>query len=340
MGLLKVTGTLSLDQFWPQGSSDADTTKVLVGVTNRSFAFQPHPGKAFRITRVFRKAVVRGKSGSRPPIDKKDRITVRLQGIDALELHYRASPLGKRRATLTAAQIERFRKLNKEYRQHFGETATVALKKLLSRARRVVIPCTVTTFVDSPNEVYDTYARFIGDIHVKIEGKTININRWLAQQGWAFPAFYNSMTRPEIENLLKDSVAGRRKKNRLWKNLQAYIGRFDFKLVFRGKGVNPDPRADAGPLIMPKLYRRLCTWSVYRKSRIEKVTYKKYIANPAYTCYITKDFLEQGVYSAPSHLLSDFLKPGGVFTVKPTELVFKEEPSRLVGANGKTVNRW
>jgi hypothetical protein len=39
-------------------------------------------------------------------------------------------------------------------------------------------------------------------------------------------------------------------------------------------------------------------------------------------------------------LLSDFLKPGGVFTDKPTELAFKEESSRLMDPNGKTTNRW
>ena len=36
-GLLEVSGTIDLSQFWPQGSSDADTTKVLVTIGDNAF---------------------------------------------------------------------------------------------------------------------------------------------------------------------------------------------------------------------------------------------------------------------------------------------------------------
>ncbi len=51
MGLLKVTGTLDLNQFWPDGESDADTAKVKVG--QNAFSFQTHPGAPFKVTHVF-----------------------------------------------------------------------------------------------------------------------------------------------------------------------------------------------------------------------------------------------------------------------------------------------
>jgi endonuclease YncB( thermonuclease family) len=85
-GLLKVKGSLDLSQFWPDGESDADTAKVTVG--QNAFSFQAHPGAPFKVTHVFDKASVRGKTGTKTAIDKKQRITIRFQGIDATELHF------------------------------------------------------------------------------------------------------------------------------------------------------------------------------------------------------------------------------------------------------------
>ena len=41
-GLLRVRGTIDLDQFWPTGSSDADTSKIKVTVGKDSFAYHAH----------------------------------------------------------------------------------------------------------------------------------------------------------------------------------------------------------------------------------------------------------------------------------------------------------
>jgi hypothetical protein len=38
-GLLKVAGSIDLNQFWPQGESDADTTKILVTVGGMHSSF-------------------------------------------------------------------------------------------------------------------------------------------------------------------------------------------------------------------------------------------------------------------------------------------------------------
>src|SRR5437667_5473839 len=183
MGLLKVTGTIDVNQFWPKGTSDADTTKVIVQTGPQAFQFQSHPGAEFKTTKVFENAVVKG-STSKPPI-KNGAVTIRLQGIDAPELHYRPTPLGKKSGVTPAQRIE-FKKYNKEYRQHFGETATVALRDLLSGVGQGSVQCTVTTFVNEPNEVFDTYGRFIGDIVVESGGPAINVNLWLVREGWAF----------------------------------------------------------------------------------------------------------------------------------------------------------
>src|SRR5437773_795653 len=86
-GLLEVSGTIDLAQFWPAGESDADTVKVLLSSPN-AFRFTPHAGAPSKVTHAFEGATVKGKV-SKSAIDNKNRVTIRLQGIDAPELHYR-----------------------------------------------------------------------------------------------------------------------------------------------------------------------------------------------------------------------------------------------------------
>lgn len=59
-GLLEVNGTINLNQFWPEGSSDANKTKIIVDLAPNQFRFRPYQGKAFQTTNAFDKAVVKG----------------------------------------------------------------------------------------------------------------------------------------------------------------------------------------------------------------------------------------------------------------------------------------
>jgi hypothetical protein len=87
-GFLRITGTLDLTQFWPNGESDADTAKVNVD----SIEFSPDPAAhiPFRTTTVFNGAFVKGGPGKPTAAIKAGRITVCFQGIDATELHFAA----------------------------------------------------------------------------------------------------------------------------------------------------------------------------------------------------------------------------------------------------------
>ncbi len=64
MGLLRVKGAIDTGQFWPKGTSDADTAVILVGVD--AFQFQATPGGAFRTTHAFE-----GTTGSEPPTNRR-----------------------------------------------------------------------------------------------------------------------------------------------------------------------------------------------------------------------------------------------------------------------------
>ena len=198
MGLLKLRGTLDVAQFWPTGQSDADTTKVIVTVHGNSFQFSDDGVTHFKTTHAFDDARVKGKSGTKTAIGQHGQVTIRLQGIDAPELHYPLPPLGNK-AGLLAEQRDSYRALEKvEYRQYRGESSTAALGDLVHGLGHVA--CEVTTRVSSPNEVFDTYGRFIGDISVERDGHRTVLNDWLVANGWAFPTFYKSMTEAEIQH--------------------------------------------------------------------------------------------------------------------------------------------
>ena len=336
MGLLRVTGSLDPIQFWPEGMSDADTAKVLVQTWPNTFQFQPHPGAPFKVTRVFEGAKVKGAT-TKAPIDPQGRMTIRLQGIDAPELHYAPARPGHG-AGITGGQRKKFEHLNREYRQHFGESATVALRALPPLGGGP-LSCVVTTLVEHPNDVFDTYGRFIGDILVRIRGTSQNINVWLAEQGWAFPALYSSMTATEIETFIAATKQGRTH-GRIWKNLRKKIGPFDPSLLYRQAGAQPNPAADVGPVIFPKLFRRQCTWWVYKQSGLTTKNFKGFLASRPDALFLTKDFLANGVHSATQRFLHEFLDAAGNFSLRPEEMVFREKPSTLVDANGKRIISW
>jgi len=337
MGLLRVKGTINVDQFWPDGESDADTTKVVVDVNHNAFAFQQKSTSQFKTTHVFNDATVIGKVRKKV-IDKKNRITVRLQGIDAPELHYSAAPLAKSESThLSEEQRSHLKELNKKYRQHLGETAAINLRDRLKRNNIDNIPCSITTQVHKPNDVFDTYGRLVGDIIVDVPGSSINIGPWLVQEGWAFPTFYNSMSDNEIQLLINATKKGKTKK-RIWKHLQTKLGSFDFTLVYE-KEPSSVTDTDAGPLIMPKLFRRQCTWAVRRKATVTTKDFVNFIKSGKDQFFLLTEFLEQGESASPLHRIEEFIK-NNTFGKGPEELVFREDPSKLVDAGGQIITDW
>ncbi len=339
VGLLKVSGTIDLKQFWPVGSSDADTAKILVTVGPDGFKFRPSPGAAWQNTNAFKNATVIG-SVRKEPIDTKGRITVRLQGIDAPELHYtppshlKDKKNGKGR---TKRQKELYKEVNEKYRQYLGETATVKLEKSLRSTINSgdIVSCTVQTAVDRPDEVFDTYGRFVGDIIVN--GR--NMNTWLVQQGLAYPAFYNSMSRDEIETLIDAANNAWNNNGPVWANLADYVGRLDWKLIYREHNKHPVFNAanDTGPVVVPKLFRRLSTWEVNRYAKMVTAGFWSYLKAKNDTCYLTQEFIDEPT-AAPLYGLHDFVDHDGFVTVWPEDLVFREASSRLTGPGGSEVN--
>jgi endonuclease YncB( thermonuclease family) len=333
MGILKINGFVELKQFWPTATSDADTTKVLVNVNENSFSFQPYPGVDFQETKIFEDAEVRGKGVTK--VIKNGKVTIRLQGADAPELHFRPV-LGN---GYTQDQRDEFKKYNEEYRQYWGETATVKLFELLSKDQKEALPCFVETNVEHPNDVCDVYGRIVGDIIITIDGRELYINHWLVAQGYAFPSFYSSMKNHEIKIYLPLIDKARAEENNIYAKYSQEFKDFNFDMIYR-KGAQPDPVGDnKSPVQFPKLFRRFATYSAMKKANITTSSFEKFLSDANDGCFETNDFIENNVHSAKRYILSDFVQ-SDEFTSKPEGLVFLEKPSTLVDSNGNKITEW
>ena len=150
MGLLRVKGTIDISQFWPTGKSpnvlsDGDTVHVKVDPAT-SFVFEGNVTRAFDFAWITTR---KNKDGSHSPIyvvvsqrTANAHIKVRLQGIDAPELHYRVDQ-------------------NKtEVRQNWGKRTTLELRKFLkARASGATIDCHVESSISIPFFVARSFMR-------------------------------------------------------------------------------------------------------------------------------------------------------------------------------------
>jgi endonuclease YncB( thermonuclease family) len=340
-GLLEVDGSIDLKQFWPDGRSDADTTKVVLNGPN-AIRFRKDSSSPFQPTHVFDNARVKGKT-SKSPI-KNGTVTIRLQGIDATELHYPPSPLSTaEKRGLGAAQLKAYHDLVHFYRQLLGATSTKALLDFLSSTGQAALDCRVFTQVDTPNEVFDTYGRLVGDIELTVNGKLLNLNHWLVEHGWAYPAFYSSMTNDEINAILALAKSARSNKTPVWKFLSKIIGPFDFSLREPKVGDTSVLATDKGPVIFPKLFRRYASFSARKKAKITAQNFQAFLASSGGTpdfCFEIADFLANGVHSAVPHNFAEFVVSGKTIKFQPDSLVFKEAPSTLIGPDNKPIKHF
>jgi len=312
MGLLQVQGTLDIGQFWPKGTSDADTVKIKLDPSKHPFQYQAAPGRPFQVTRAFDDAKVEGIK-----VVNNSTLNVRLQGIDAPELHYQP----------------------KKYRQRYAQTAVTALAARLTRKNATVLPCIVqTNNVATPNDVFDKYGRFVGDIIVTVNKTKLNINLWLLAQGCALPSFYASMSADEIHTC-RAAVKKGRAKGRAWKLLSPAMLPFDPALVLR-KNDPIDLAADKAPFVLPKLFRRQCVWWDNKQAVTITADFIPFITkSKTKIAVFTADFLATGK-KAKKHTFGNFFAADGAFAPAPDEIVFLEAPSKLTGPDGKLVLHW
>ena len=337
-GLLRVTGELDVTQFWPGGGSDADTIKVKVH--SNSFEFSARPAqKPFQVTRAFEGATVKGRT-KKLAISSANQITIRLQGIDATELHYQALLATPKKLKDKGVKLKNN---GTRFRQFFGEKATTALHDLITKSKKNIIKCEVTSAVDHPNEVFDTFGRFIGDIEVTVGTKKVNINQRLVKDGWAFPTFYNSMSKDEITIIRQLAHAAKKAGKGLWKHLISQIGQLNMGTTYRRPQDKPQPTADVGDVLMPKIFRRQVKFTVSQLNQLPNSTdFRQFLAAQTDKFVKTAAFLKNPKIkpSKKNKNLSVLLRHNGSFKTDPGDLIFFEAQSTLVDAKNTPVTSW
>lgn len=342
VGLLRVTGTIDINQFWPTGMSpsilsDADTIHVKIDPAT-AFVFNGDVTHAFDFawikTRTVKVKKPAPKTTKKPEYvivsqtDKsKAHIKVRLQGIDAPELHYHDDQKAP------------------EVRQNWGKRAASELRKFLKGlGSGMKIDCRVETFVTSPNDVFDKYGRFVGDILVVDGTHFRNVNHWLLEKGWAFPAHYNSMQLGEIDKI-----------NAIWAKAKGGIIKFidkrardDMYGLPAGKaGDSPsDANKDKGKVVFPKLFRRLVRFHEHPKGATTLEQFLKTLKSDQTIPLATFKTLtpkqrarptkKNGVQLTPFHQL---VTDGNRLDPKPESFVVVEVGPNLKNSNGP-VTSW
>jgi endonuclease YncB( thermonuclease family) len=336
MGLLRVKGTIDINQFWPTGAgavlSDADTVHVKVDPAS-SFVFEGNTTHAFDFAWIKTK---KNKDGSRSPIyvivsqtTPNAHIKIRLQGMDAPELHYRID------------------QKKQEVRQNWGKRATLELRNYLkARASGTTIDCHVETLVKSPNDVFDVYGRFVGDIMIADGSRIVNVNHWLVENGWAFPTHYNSAQFGEIDAINQLWASG---KNGIRKSVVNRATDDMYGLAAGQAGDNPaQAKTDKGKVVLPKMFRRLVGFSENPKGA---TTLAEFLALPANK----KDqVIDLAVFKtlSPAQRANPTKKNSGVPLLKlsalvtdknrldrkPETLVFVEQAADLKNSTGKVTD--
>lgn len=348
MGTLRIHGVIDIAQFWPVGTADADTTKIKLEVNGNSFEYRKEGTRTFHPTTAFIGAVAKGQVSKEVITTAKktglQTITVRLQGVDAPELHYKAAPL-KNSPDVSKEERDLYNSINEDRRQCFAETSTVALAKYLKKFADAtgIVKAVFETEVDEPADTIDTYGRFVGNIRVN---KTIDINVWLVENGWGHPAFYTSMSAEEIHTFLTAWKKGKAKPARPGKSITKDAGKFNWKLLYlkpKKGGVIPfTPGEDKGKVLMPKIFRRQVAWMVAKKAGVipSNTKFKEYLQMKPDQLVMLKDFLDNTLNSATVIALDELVTTKSIVTKNPEDMVFKEKPSTLVNANGKKITQW
>jgi endonuclease YncB( thermonuclease family) len=268
-------------------------------------------------------------------VDRKGRVNLRLSGTDAPELHY-CPEASVKSAKQSAEQRKLYLEWNRDYRQPLAETAVVKLVERLG-SKGTVLECEARASAELPNDLFDCYGRFVGDLFVKQGGEMLHVNRWLLEEGLVFPSLYNSMSREEIEGIVAAANRAYSAKKGIWRNLVDCVGELDWGRVYRG--LRAPALDDTGDVALPKLFRRKVAWSVNRRAKMGDGSFPKYLRNTSDRCFARDDFLSQGP-AAIEHSLADFVADDGRVTVWPEELVFKELPSNVVGPDGMVLAAW
>lgn len=331
MGILTIAGSIDLAQFWPTGASDTDTTKIRISVERGGIRYQADATAPAKKVTIYDRAT-RTASKSSAPFIKNGELIVRLQGLDAPEIHAKPRADVKRFGVSLAGKG-----VVKDYRQHQAETSTVRLTQFLRKAGKDTLPCLFESQLDheeGPAAVLDFYGRFVGNLEVRDTA----LNLWILERGLAVPAVYNSMTRDETLAVLAAAKKG--KQRGIVPRFTRTIPAFEPEILFREPPAEIEDEG-AQRFTLPKLFRRQATWFAYRKIGAFADGFGDFLKlyDERDRIFDMRDFMTEGRASLRSQPLSSIVKDGKRMTWPAERVVFQEEASSMY-VDGKRVTSW
>ncbi len=323
---LEIAGTIDLAQFWPQGKSDADTTKLRLSITQGNVKVRLAGQTQFKNTSAYDGAGIPGKKDAETgkaniePVIKNGQLTVRLQRIDAPELHYRPDAKGSDGKLKGTGLI-------KDYRQNQAETAVVKLVAYLRSFGSSPLPCTFRSELkasEGPSAALDKYGRFVGDI---ILPDGTNLNLWLLQRGLAVVALYDSMLPEEIDESIAAWQAGRKSRTGIALHYNDRFSKFDPSLEFRAVG-SAVVAEGVRKFLHPKFYRRQTTWWAFTQVNAFDGDFGDWLTKKAEKCWYLPDFRKLGS-KATRYPLYEREFDGNGIGWEPEDFIFAESASSI-----------
>lgn len=351
MGLLKITGEIRLDQFWPRGKSTSDASKMRITVGADSFLLDENKTGNFKPISIFDEGTVEYNRKKIGLVKRGNQIICRLRGVDAPELNYtffgptpHKHPVTKK--VLSGSQYQQLIAVvnNANYRQPMAETSVVKLAQIIATAGKGnTVPCVFVADVQTSQDVCDCYGRFVGDIYIYPKGKEINLNNWLLHNGWAFPALYNCFDSTCIQKVLSAAQNAKEKRLGVYPHYRKFFGRFEeignYRSPTRNQTHTPDVPNNNAYLVMPKLFRKWCRYNMYLQAGIQPGSFADFLnaSTPGY--FNTHDYINSNTEILQPAALSAIATRNRIET-EPTDIVFIKKTTVLKNKYGELVNGW
>jgi hypothetical protein len=125
----------------------------------------------------------------------------------------------------------------------------------------------------------------------------------------------------------------------------AHVGQLNLGMTERKNVKTFDPKKDVGPVLMPKIFRRLVRFTVSQENHLFTGDFRSFLGSQSDPFLLLKAFLKNPGAKAPGKStpngnLESRFSPQEVFQDLPGDLVFFEQPSTLVDAKGNKITKF
>jgi endonuclease YncB( thermonuclease family) len=335
-GRVEISGKIYLNEYFGLGgNSDADTLRLYITPDSIKFRKYENENWQYSLT-LFENAFIynevdgkRTKIITRNNSKSQNYLKIRLQGVDAPELHYAGD---KGDLFLYPDVFSKYLSLKElfNFRQNWGATSTKELAIYLEQfavkeGTDKIVNVNAISNINSPSDLFDRYGRAIADIQIPEAKNTLN--HWLVEEGWAIADFYDSMSNDEILDLKNASLSASSSNKGILPNYKKELVPFDYNLTLE-YGASGFIDTDKGPFNMPKFFRKQVDYEILKKSGYKVKTLKKFIETRKSKCYLVEDFLAQR-HCAQEHYLAEFIDENEFMNVEPGSLVNIESGSQI-----------